>query len=128
MLIVVTAGLVLGRPAVGQEPVVLTGVWEGTWFMGKYEEPLELHLTQAHPHVVGRITLWSYPTSGAAGAVSTVRVAVAGRVEGHRVQLTWAMPEQGQFQAELTLLPQGTLIGYGGVGTLTTGFDLHRPR
>lgn len=125
-LLVLAAGVALRLPAVAQEPVILTGMWVGTWWMGKYEEPLELDLTQASTDVVGRVTLWGYPRSGSPGAESTVRVPVTGTVEGHRVQLTWTMPEQGRFRAEFTLSSRGILLGLGGVGGITTGFELRR--
>lgn len=125
-LLVLTAGMLLRLPAVAQEPVLLTGTWVGMWWMGKYEEPIELDLTQANTGLVGRVTLWGYPTSGSSSAASPVRAPVTGTVEGHRVQLTWTMPEQGQFRAEFTVLAQGTLFGLGGVERITTGFELRR--
>jgi hypothetical protein len=118
--------MMLCLPAVAQEPVVLTGTWVGTWWIGKYEQPIELDLTQANTELVGRVALWGYPRSGPPGAASTVQARVTGSVEGDRVQLTWTMPEQGQFRAEFTLLSRRMLLGLGGAGSITTGFDLRR--
>ena len=128
-LLALTAAMLLGLPAVAsltaraQEPVVLTGTWVGTWWIGKYEEPVELELTHAKTTVVGRVTLWGHP---GAGPAAPVRAPVTGTIDGDRVQLTWAMPEQGQFRAELTLVSRTTLFGLGGPGHITTGFDLRR--
>jgi hypothetical protein len=121
-----TAGMLLGRPALAQEPLALTGSWVGTWWMGKYEEPIELDLIQANMAVTGQVRLWGYPRSGDPGAASTVHAAVTGTVDGNRVQLSWTMPEQGQFLAEFTLPSRGTLFGLGGMAGITTGFELSR--
>lgn len=125
-LLALTAAMLLGRPAMAQEPVMLTGNWVGTWWIGKYEEPIELDLTHTSANLVGRVTIWNYPRLGVSSAASPVRAAVAGTVEGDRVHLTWTMPEQGMFQAELTLLTRTTLFGLGGPGQITTGFELRR--
>jgi hypothetical protein len=126
-LLVLAAALLAG-PVVAQEPVDLTGAWVGMWWMGKYEEPIELDLTQATARLTGRVTLSAYPTSGATSAVAVVRATVTGAIEGHRVELTWTMPEERQFRAELTVLSPGTLFGVGGVEGITTGFELRRAR
>ncbi len=128
-LLALTAAMLLGFPAVAsltaraQEPAILTGTWVGTWWIGKYEEPVELELTHAKTTVVGRVTLWGHP---GAGPAAPVRAPVTGTIDGDRVQLTWAMPEQGQFRAELTLVSRTTLFGLGGPGHITTGFELRR--
>ena len=128
-LLALAAAMLLGLPAMAsltaraQEPVVLTGTWVGTWWIGKYEEPAELELTHAKTTVVGRVTLWGHP---GAGPAAPVRAPVTGTIDGDRVQLTWVMPEQGQFRAELTLVSRTTLFGLGGPGHITTGFDLRR--
>jgi len=109
-----------------QEPVTLTGAWVGTWWMGKYEEPVEIELTQVRTDVVGRVTLWGYPSPGASAAGATVRSPVSGTIEGTRVRLTWSIPDQGPFTAELTILSPATLLGVGGVGAVSTGFGLDR--
>jgi hypothetical protein len=122
-----TAAMLLGLPAIAEEPVMLTGTWVGTWWIGKYEEPVELDLTHTNWNLTGRVTLWGYPSSaGSAAAASPVRALVTGTIAGDRVQLTWAMPEQGEFRAELTLLSRMTLFGLGGPGHITTGFELRR--
>jgi hypothetical protein len=125
-LLMLTLGMLLPRPAVAEEPVILTGTWVGTWWMGKYEEPIELKLTQANTGLVGHVTLWGYPRSGATGAASPVQAPVTGTVDGPRVKLTWTTPEQGQFSAELTVRSQDTLFGLGGAERITTGFELRR--
>lgn len=128
-LLTLTVAILLGRPAMAQEPVSLTGTWVGTWWIGKYEEPIELDLTHTNANLVGHVTIWNYPRLGFSGAAALpVRAPVAGTVEGDHVQLTWAMPEQGQFRAELTLLTRTTLFGLGGPGQITTGFELRRSR
>jgi hypothetical protein len=128
-LLAFTVAFLLGRPATAQEPIVLTGTWVGTWWIGKYEEPIELDLTHTGAHLIGRVTIWNYPRLGFSGATATpVRAPVEGTVDGDRVQLMWAMPEHGQFRAELTLLTPTTLFGLGGAGQITTGFELRRSR
>ena len=116
----------LASSAAAQEPPMLAGTWVGTWFMGKYEQPIEFELTQRSTDLVGRVTLWGYP--GSTGPASMVRTPVTGTVEADRVRLSWAMPERGQFSAELTLASAGTLRGLGGIGQITTGFELSRSR
>lgn len=123
---VLTAGMLLCLAAVAEEPVTLTGTWVGTWWMGKYEEPIELNLTQANTGLVGRVTLWGYPRSGATGTAGPVQAPVQGTVEGPRVRLTWTTPEQGQFWVELTVQSQDTLFGLGGAERISTGFELRR--
>jgi len=128
-LLALTAAMLLGLPAVAsltaraQEPAILTGTWVGTWWIGKYEEPVELELTHAKTTLAGRVTLWGHP---GAGPAAPIRAPVTGTIDGDRVQLTWVMPEQGQFRAELTLVSRTTLFGLGGPGHITTGFDLRR--
>ena len=46
VLVVLTAVVSLCLPSAAQEPLALTGTWAGTWWMGKYEEPIELDLIQ----------------------------------------------------------------------------------
>jgi hypothetical protein len=128
MVVALTVAVLLPLPAAAQEPVILTGTWVGTWWMGKYEEPIEFDLTQTRRELVGHVTLWGYPRAGSSAGTPAVRAPVTGTVEGHRLQLTWTMPEQGQFSVELTVLSQDWLFGLGGVGAITTGFELHRSR
>jgi hypothetical protein len=124
-LVMLTVAVMLPLPAGAEEPVVLTGTWVGTWWMGKYEEPIELSLTQASTGLVGQVTLWGYPRSGAT-VVSPVQAPVTGTVEGPRVRLTWTTPEQGRFWVELTIRSRDTLFGLGGAERTTTGFELRR--
>src|SRR6058998_1447888 len=104
-LLALTAAMLLGLPAVAsltaraQEPVILTGSWVGTWWIGKYEEPVELELTHTRRSLEGQVTLWGYPRAGSTSAAAPVRAPVAGTVDGDRVELTWTMPEQGPFRA-----------------------------
>ncbi|HEY7651080.1 MAG TPA: hypothetical protein VID04_18935 [Methylomirabilota bacterium] len=123
---ILTAVMLAWLPAVAEEPVVLTGTWVGTWWMGKYEEPIELHLTQANTGLVGRVTLWGYPISGVTGIAAPVQAAIEGTVEGPRVRLGWTTPEQGQFWVELTVQSPDTLFGVGGAERISTGFELRR--
>jgi hypothetical protein len=109
-----------------QEPASLTGSWVGTWWMGKYEEPIELDLAHTNASLVGHVTLWGYPRPGFSGAASPVRARVTGTVDADRVELSWAMPEHGRFQAGLRLLSRTTLFGAGGPEHITTGFELRR--
>jgi hypothetical protein len=128
VLVLLGAGVLLCGPSAAAEPHVLTGTWVGTWWMGKYEEPIELDLSQARRDLVGHVTLWGYPRVGAPDGAATVRTAVTGTVEGDGVQLIWTIPERGQFLVKLTLLSPDRLFGLGGVGSITTGFELHRSR
>jgi hypothetical protein len=123
---VLMAVMVLALPAAAEEPVILTGTWVGTWWMGKYEEPIELHLTQAGTGLMGHVTLWGYPTSGVTGIAPPVQAAIQGTVDGPRVRLSWTTPEQGQFWVELTVQSPDTLFGVGGAERISTGFELRR--
>ena len=107
---------------------MVAGTWAGTWFMGKYEEPIELDLIQASAELGGRITMWGYPGASDPAAGSMVRVPLTGTVGTDRVRLTWTMPAGGQFSAELTLMSPGRLHGLGGIGEVSTGFELTRHR
>jgi hypothetical protein len=116
----------MGPAATAQEPAVLTGAWAGTWWMGKYEEPVELELTQTRGGLTGRVSVWNYPGAGASDGRMPVRASVTGTVDGRRVRLSWAMPQHGAFTVELTLLTPDQLFGAGGPGVTTAGFDLRR--
>jgi hypothetical protein len=107
-----------------EEPPVVTGTWIGTWWMGKYEEPVELAMTQTRDAIAGHITLWGYPRAGVTSAAAPIRTPVSGTIEGRRVRLTWTLPEQGAFSAQLDLIAPRRLFGAGGIDTLTTGFGL----
>jgi hypothetical protein len=128
VLVVLIAEVALCLPSTAQEPLVLTGTWAGTWWMGKYEEPIELDLTQTRGVLAGHVTLWGHPVAGSSGAATTVRAPVTGTVEGHRVQLTWTLPKQLPFSVELTPLTPDRLFGLGGAGSITAGFELQRSR
>jgi hypothetical protein len=54
-------GALLSLPASAEEPAILTGTWTGTWWMGKYEEPIELELSQAREGLAGGVRVWNYP-------------------------------------------------------------------
>ena len=125
---VLATGVLQGLSATAQEPPVLTGTWVGTWWIGKYEEPIEFDLTQGRQDLVGQVRMWGYPRADSSQATEIVRAPVIGTVEGQRVTLTWTMPEQSQFSVELTLLSPSKLFGLGGAGSMTTGFGLHRSR
>ena len=127
-LVVLTAQALLCPPSVAEEPLVLTGTWAGTWWMGKYEQPVEVRLAQTRETLAGHVTLWGYPGAGTSGVEAAVRAPVTGTVEGRRVQLTWTLPDQLPFSVELTPLAQDRLFGLGGAGSVTAGFDLHRSR
>jgi hypothetical protein len=128
VLVVLTAVVSLCLPSAAQEPLVLTGTWAGTWWMGKYEEPIELDLTQTRGALAGHVTLWGYPAAGSSGAATTVRAPVTGTVQGQRAQLTWTLPKQLPFSVELTPLTADRLFGLGGAGSITAGFELQRSR
>jgi hypothetical protein len=128
VLVALTAVVSLCLPSAAQEPLVLTGTWAGTWWMGKYEEPIEFDLTQTRGALAGHVTLWGYPAAGSSGAATTVRAPVSGTVEGRRVQLTWTLPKQLPFSVELTSLTPDRLFGLGGAGSITAGFELQRAR
>jgi hypothetical protein len=128
VLVALTAVVSLCLPSAAQEPLLLTGTWAGTWWMGKYEEPIEFDLTQTRGALAGHVTLWGYPAAGSSGAATTVRAPVSGTVEGRRVQLTWTLPKQLPFSVELTSLTPDRLFGLGGAGSITAGFELQRAR
>src|SRR5262245_5197992 len=127
-LVILASGTVLALPAPAQEPIRLTGSWAGTWWIGKYEEPVELDLVQTRTDLAGQITLWAYPDPGFPRTTSTIRAPITGIVDGHRVLLAWTMPGRGHFSAQLTLLSQNSLHGLGGIESITTGFGLSRSR
>jgi len=126
-LAVLAAWAVLG-PLHGhaQEPVTLTGAWVGTWWMGKYEEPIEMELVQRGGLVSGRVAMLGYPGAGdPAGAAAYIE---SGRLDGDRLELVWPMGGK-RFTATLTPTAPATLMGLGGEeGQVTTGFELRRVR
>jgi hypothetical protein len=125
-VVALAIGALVTMPVAAQEPPVLTGPWIGAWWMGKYEKPVELELTQTRGEVTGQVMMWGYPGTGVADAA--VRAAVTGTVDGRRVRLSWILPQQGRFSVELTLLTPDRLFGAGGPGFTTAGFDLRRSR
>jgi hypothetical protein len=126
--VALATGALLSASATAQEPAVLTGAWTGTWWMGKYEEPIELEVSQTRGELAGRVSVWNYPGTGASDAGVPVRASVTGTVDGRRVRLSWAMPHHGRFSVELTLLTPDQLFGAGGPGATTAGFELRRAR
>ena len=128
MLVVLTAVVSLCLPSAAQEPLVLTGTWAGTWWMGKYEEPIELDLTQTRGALAGHVTLWGYPAAGSSGAATAVRAPVTGTVEGQPCSAHLDLPKQLPFSVELTPLTPDRLFGLGGAGSITAGFELQRSR
>ncbi len=128
VVLALATGVLLGLPAAAQEPAVLTGTWAGTWWMGKYEEPVEPELTQTREDLAGRVRVWNYPGASSSDRGMPVRAEVTGTVEGRRVRLSWAMPQHGRFSVELTLLTPDQLFGAGGPGATTAGFELRRIR
>jgi hypothetical protein len=128
ILVALATGALLSPSVTAQEPAALTGAWAGTWWMGKYEEPFELEVSQTRGELTGRVTVWNYPGTGASDGGMPVRASVTGTVDGRRVRLSWAMPHHGQFSVELTLLTPDQLFGAGGPGATTAGFELRRAR
>jgi hypothetical protein len=112
-----------GLQAAAQEPARVAGTWAGTWWMGKYEEPIELELAQSGGTVSGRVAMPGYPGAGE-GATATL----TGRVDGDRLALAWQVGER-RFTAALTLVAPRTLRGLGGEGgRVEVGLELTRLR
>jgi hypothetical protein len=119
-LALLTAGL---HQATAQEAVRVAGTWAGTWWMGKYEEPIELELVQNGSAVSGRVAMLGYP-----GAGDGTTDALTGRLEGNRLALAWQVGER-RFTAALTLAAPRTLVGLGGEGgRVEVGLELSRVR
>jgi len=112
-----------------QEPVHLGGTWVGTWWMGKYEEPIEMELVQSGALVSGRVAMLGYPGAGDPGGPSGDAALIqSGRLDGDRLELVWPMGGK-RFSARLTPTAPGTLMGLGGEeGQVTTGLELRRVR
>ena len=100
----------------------------GTWWMDKYEEPIELELRQAREGLAGGVRVWNYPGAVGSDGGMPVRASVTGTVDRRRVRLSWTMPQHGRFSVELTLLTPDQLFGSGGPGATTAGFELRRAR
>src|SRR5262245_19608756 len=92
------------------EPVWLEGTWVGTWWMGKYEEPVELVLSQRGAALWGRIAMFGYPGAGAREAPMPIE---AGWLDGDRLVLVW-LNEGRRFTATLSLAAGEMLVGLGG--------------
>ncbi len=125
LLAIVTLALVvlMAAPAAeAVEPMDLTGRWVGTWWVGKYEEPVELTLVQGGEQLEGVITLTADPR--ASGPVP-----VTGAVKDGRATVRWEVAGTMPFAVELRLDPSGVLFGLGGdANGLSTGFTLWRVR
>jgi hypothetical protein len=126
-LVLALALLVAGlHPAAAEEPVRVAGTWVGTWWMGKYEEPIELELVQDGGSLSGRVAMLGYP--GAGESAADAAVTVTGRLEGDRLALVWQVGER-RFTAVLTLAAPRTLVGLGGEGgRIELGLELSRVR
>jgi hypothetical protein len=104
------------------EPMDLTGRWVGTWWIGKYEEPVELTLVQGGEQLEGIVALTADPRGSGP-------VPVTGAVKDGRATVRWVVPGTMPFAAELRLDPSGVLFGLGGdANGLSTGFTLWRVR
>ncbi len=125
----IVGSVALHSPVYGQEPVNVTGKWVGTWWTGKYEEPVELKLIQVDAELFGRVSMWGYPDPSGDGIASGFEAPVTGKVEGSWLTLNWALPGHRPFAAKFTLSAHGTLIGLGGsVEGITSSFELSRTR
>jgi hypothetical protein len=136
--VMVVLALLLGGPGAdapgwAQEPVRLSGMWTGTWWMGKYEEPIELELIQTGTTLSGGIAIFGYPEpdwvrSGGAGRnLSEAPVPVTGQLDGDRIVLAWPMSGGRHFRATLTVGASGALFGLGGEGDqIAFGLELTR--
>lgn len=108
-----------------REPAWLEGTWVGTWWMGKYEEPIELVLSQHGAALSGQVAMLGYP--GAGEREGPFRIENA-RLDGERLTLAWLM-EGRRFTATLSLAGPGMLVGLGGEdGQVAAGFGLNRIR
>jgi hypothetical protein len=116
------AMLMGGAAAAQAEPMDLTGRWVGTWWIGKYEEPVELTLVQGGEQLEGIIALTADPRGSGP-------VPVTGAVKDGRATVRWLVPGTLPFAVELRLDPSGGLFGLGGdAHGLSTGFVLWRVR
>jgi hypothetical protein len=113
----------MAAPVTSQaEPMDLTGRWVGTWWVGKYEEPVELTLAQSGEQLEGIVALTADPRGSGP-------VPVTGAVKDGRATVRWVVPGTMPFAAELRLDPSGVLFGLGGdANGLSTGFTLWRVR
>jgi len=115
-----------GVPA--QEPPSLGGTWVGTWWMGKYEEPIEMELVQSGTTLSGRVAMLGYPGADGDGGLTAPAVTLTGRLDGDRLVLVWLVGQR-HFTAALTPAGPRTLVGLGGEGgRVVVGFELNRVR
>jgi hypothetical protein len=123
LLAIVTLALIVlmaGTTVTHAEPMDLTGRWVGTWWFGKYEEPVELTLVQGGEQLEGIVALTADPRGSGP-------VPVTGVVKDGRATVRWVVPGTMPFAAELRLDPSGVLFGLGGdANGLSTGFTLWR--
>lgn len=131
LTLAVVFGLALApRAAPGENAAVnLTGMWIGTWWTGKYEEPMRLELVQEGERLAGTVMLEADPRAEAADGPAPRPLRVTGVVSGRQANLVWVIGGTVPFTAELTLTSGGVLMGLGGdVQRITTGFTLRRAR
>jgi hypothetical protein len=72
------------QPAPAPEPVRVGGTWVGTWWMGKYEAPIELEPVRTGGTISGRVAMLGSPGAGEATTVT-----LAGPLNGDRLALAW---------------------------------------
>jgi len=124
LLLVIEPGMSVAS-AQGHEPVWLEGTWVGTWWMGKYEEPIEIMLSQRGVGLSGQVAMLGYPGAGGREGPFPIE---SGSLDGNRLMLVWLI-EGRRFTAELSLATPGMLIGLGGEdGQIAAGFGLNRVR
>jgi hypothetical protein len=120
--------VVAGSAAEPSEPVSVDGAWIGTWWMGKYEEPIEMELVQRGEVISGRVSMSGYPGGAPAEHGSENAVIERGRLDGEQVTLTWRIGGRS-LTATLAVIRPGALSGLGGEdGRVTAGFGLDRVR
>ena len=110
-----------------RDPVRLEGSWSGTWWMGKYEEPIEIELLQRGESFSGRVSMLGYP-AGHDENLSESAAIQDGWIDGDRVVLAWSMGAR-RFTASLRFTSAGTLMGLAHEdGRVATGLQLDRVR
>jgi hypothetical protein len=111
------------------EPIRLGGMWVGTWWMGKYEEPIEIEIVQTGTSLSGRVAMFAYPGDRRSETLTGTPLPLTGRVDGNRLVLVWLFTEGQQFTATLTVAGPDTLVGLGGeAGQVAVGLELTRIR
>jgi hypothetical protein len=110
------------------EPVSVAGHWIGTWWMGKYEEPIEMELVQRGGAISGRVAMSGYPGVDPAEPSSEYAVIEDGRLDGEQLVLMWRIGGR-RLTATLGLVRPGALVGLGSEdGQVTTGLGVDRVR